>query len=138
MSRIVRAGHFFERESWIFGVAAVLIALFAVYLALPAAGIRTAPTETRIVAREPGVAYDVAAFCADPATKVTPDLFNYTEAAGASYTATRGTETITWRDSPPGANPIAAHYWIDAQGSQHQEAVEMTKPAAECFQKKAR
>jgi hypothetical protein len=91
--------------------------------------------EIKVVAREPGVDYDVAAFCADPATRVVLGVL--LEVPGTNYMALRGQESVNWKDTdPPGSNPNAIHYWIGPEGLQHSEEVEVTKPAADCLKKK--
>lgn len=94
-------------------------------------------SDVKVVAREPGVGYDVLAFCNDPSTKVV--LGTPMEVAGIHYVASRGQEQVDWKDSdPPGSNPNAVHYWIGPDGMQHSEAVEVTSPARDCFKKKLR
>lgn len=117
------------------GFGATVIALAGFFYAVFGGQVNPSPP---IVAREPGVAYDVLAFCNDPATKVGITPMTDAPAGGNRYIANRGTETINWPDSPVGVNSAAMHYYIDSSGVQQQEPVEMTKPAAECFQKKAK
>lgn len=96
-------------------------------------GIATAP-EINVVAREPGVDYNVAAFCNDPTTNV--GTLPATDNAGTRYIASRGTEQVNWPDT--GASPVATHYWTDQFGVHLQEPVEVTKDAAACLKKKAK
>lgn len=98
----------------------------------------TGGTTITTVAREPGVSYNVAAFCADPATAVGKTPMVDAIAGGNRYVALRATESVNWPDSPIGGNPSAVHYWHDDKGVQLQEAVEVTKQAADCLRGKAK
>lgn len=125
---------------WLAG-AAFAVALLALIVATranaPLAREATG-TEKRIevVARELGVAYNVQAFCDDPSTVVLvaaePDI------VGAKYVAQRGTEIVSWRSGATGENPAATHFWVAPDGRQQSESVEVNRPAAACFKKKAR
>ena len=85
--------------------------------------------------REPGTAYDVVKFLNRADTKVT--LGVPLEVRGIHYVASSGQEQIDWKDTEPrGSNPNAIHYWIDQNGKQQWEPVEITNTAAELFRKK--
>lgn len=94
------------------------------------------PTAIAVVAAERGTAYDVAAFCNDPSTKVIATVMTDAPNGGTRYLASRGIEQVNWADSPPGKNDNATHYYPNAQGVQQSEAVQVTKSAADCFKKK--
>lgn len=94
--------------------------------------------EIKIIAREPGVAFDVLLFCSDPTTTVGKTPMTDAPAGGNRYVALRGTESVNWPDSPEGKNPTATHYITAPDGRQTSEAVEVTKPAADCMKRKSK
>lgn len=124
----------------VLGAGAVSGWVIATFLSA-GAGISTLPGATTdpvsIVAREPGVLYNVEAFCKDPATTVGRMPLTDAPAGGVRYVALRGTESVNWADSPEGQNPAAKHYWNDAAGVQQSEDVEVTKDAASCLKGRA-
>lgn len=94
--------------------------------------------EIKIIAREPGVAFDVTLFCNDPTTTVGKTPMTDAPAGGTRYVALRGTESVNWPDSPEGKNPAATYYVTTPDGRQSAEPVEVTKKAADCLKGKAR
>ena len=135
------------KELALLGVTLVFIAgAFAGYFyaglashidALPVPGVSTGDT-VKVVAREPGVSYNVTAFLKDPATSVGKMIMTDAPAGGTRYVAVRGTEQVNWADSPVGQNPSAKHYWITATVEHKSEDVEITKEAATLFKGKAK
>lgn len=120
----------------------VLIAIGVTVLGSQATG-ETPPLvatadEIKVIAREPGVAFDVTLFCNDPTTTVGKTPMTDAPAGGNRYVALRGTESVNWPDSPEGKNPTATHYVTAPDGNQRGEAVEVTKPAADCMKRRAR
>lgn len=94
--------------------------------------------EIKVIAREPGVAFDVLLFCNDPTTSVGKTPMTDAPAGGNRYIALRGTESVNWPDSPEGKNPTATHYVTAPDGNQRGEAVEVTKAAADCMKRRAK
>lgn len=132
LALIVEAG---KSGGWALALIVAATAVAMVYLRAPRVVDVPLPGDTTVqtVAREPGVGYDVAKFCADPATEVHGPTLPVPEDAGRLI-ATRGIEIVNW----PGPSSIAAmHFYTDSQGLNKSEPVEMTKPAADCFAKKA-
>lgn len=93
--------------------------------------------EIKVIAREPGVAFDVLLFCNDPTAIVGKTPMTDAPAGGNRYVALRGTESVNWPDSPIGKNPTATHYVTAPDGNQRGEAVEVTKAAADCMKRRA-
>lgn len=123
-----------------FGVVAVLVTYGGLVASPDVAsnvGIDTGDT-IKIIAREPGVAFDVAQFCNDPTTTVGKTPMTDAPAGGTRYVALRGTESVNWPDSPEGKNPAATHYVTAPDGKQNTEPVEITKPAADCLKRRAK
>lgn len=97
-----------------------------------------AEPDINIVAREPGVAFDVLLFCNDPTTTVGKTPMTDALAGGDRYIAHRGTESVNWANSPPDKNLSAMHYVIAPDGRQNGEAVEVSKAAADCLKRRAK
>lgn len=115
------------------------------YMAAPAAqqaGVDPPLVDTgdtiKVIAREPGVAFDVLLFCNDKTTTVGKTPMTDAPAGGDRYIALRGTESVNWANSPPERNPSAMHYVTAPDGRQNGEAVEVSKAAADCLKKKAK
>ena len=121
----------------VLGAGAISGWLIATFLSA-GVGVSTVPGATteplNIIAREPGPAYDVRAFCNDPETTVVRPTFPMPEDLGR-LTARRGTEEVVW---PGGGSPVAMRYWLSPAGIQQSEPVDFTPKAAECFAKKVR
>lgn len=92
----------------------------------------------KVIARAPGVAFDVAQFCNDPTTTVGKTPMTDAPAGGDRYIALRGTESVNWANSPPEKNPSAMHYVTAPDGRQNGEAVEVSKAAADCMKRRAK
>ena len=105
-------------------------------------GVSTVPGATteplNIIAREPGVAFNVLQFCQDPTTTVGKTVMTDALAGGVRYIALRGTESVNFADSPVGKNQSAMHYVVAPDGNQTSEAVEVTKDAYACLLKRAK
>ena len=120
---------------WLLALALSALSVIALVIAIHATAVPVLDDpDRRIIAREPGVEYDVALFCNDPATK---GSLGFSEDDSLRRQVTRGQEMITWVDSRS-ANPGAVHYWVGPDSKQHSELVEVTEKAAECMRKKAR
>lgn len=127
-----------------FVVAAVLTVAGAVGGVFKSHDLNPPASVITVAPKEEGVAYNVLAFCNDPATTVGKTPMTDAPAGGNRYIALRGTESINWPDSPVGVNPSAVHYYINSDptngavvGEQLSTPVEMTKDAAACFYQKA-
>ncbi len=101
-------------------------------------GIESGETTIQVVAKEPGVAFDVVLFCNAPDVVIGRSAMTDAPNGGVRYIATRGTESVNWADSPEGQNPSAVYYVTQPNGTQTGLPVEVTKPAADCLKKKAK
>lgn len=121
----------------LFALALSLLTLAVVVIAIrvTAVPLLDDPDKTlRIVAREPGVAYDVLALCNDPTTKGV--LGFPSEDGSPRRQLVRGQELVSWVDS--GSNPNAMRYVFSVDGNQRSEAVEVTEAAAKCLRAKTK
>lgn len=119
----------------VLGAGAVTGWIIATFLSA-GAGISTLPGATtdplNVIAREPGPAYNVLAFCNDPATKV--ELRIDPQVVAPRLIARRGGEEINWIADPN--TPTAMRYWVTPNGTPAADPVEVTKAAGDCLRKK--
>ena len=125
----------------VLGAGAVSGWLIATFLSA-GVGISTVPGATteplNIIAREPGVAFNVLQFCQDPTTTVGKTVMTDALAGGVRYIALRGTESVNWADSPENRNPSAMHYVTAPDGNQLGEPVTVEGKAADCMKRRAK
>ena len=125
----------------VLGAGAVSGWLIATFLSA-GVGVSTVPGTTteplNIIAREPGVAFNVLQFCQDPTTTVGKTVMTDALAGGVRYIALRGTESVNWADSPENRNPSAMHYVTAPDGNQLGEPVTVEGKAADCMKRRAK
>ena len=113
------------------GALALVVAGYALLVVLSQANVADAPgIAPKTVAFSPGSSFNVATFCkaADSVTfSVQPDV------NGATRQAKKGQQRVEWPDKGDLGDGAAVHYWIDKNGQQQSENVEVTLDAADCM-----